>query len=716
MDATTTITKNLGGDRLGSGSKNNISMHAYNRSTHDLSYAWRSSMNVGTLVPFMKKVTLPGDTWSIDLETIVRTIPAVGPMYGSYKLQLDVFECPIRLYNGLLHNNMTKIGLNMSQVKLPKMRLKTVMKNPKKYTYDINNSQIASDSLLNYLGIRGIGDGMFNNIDKDTEVALERMANAVPFLAYWDIYKNYYANKQEEKGVVIGADPREMNVRIDKFGYNRDYTSTTTTWGGATITEETEDHHTWTSIYMLSAEESSIPTGVSILTDTYQEVNPTDRDFHWFLREDGSYVIDFSGAQDIYNMEIILDGGNSNISAETLTDVFPDAGIVGNQYILGFPDPGYVGYEILGIAYNSTIDYSKQPIKLINFDLANIDSARIAILQNTGLNNELVVNDDINLRPYTTALTEDSAGYIHSKYHQVGLGIKTYQSDLLQNWLETEWIDGTNGINNITAIDVSSGSFTIDALNLANKVYNMLNRVAVSGGSYEDYIEAVYTVDVTRRAESPVYKGGMSSEIMFEEVVSTAATNGDPLGTLAGKGGNHNPKGGHLEIRCDEPGYLIGIVSITPRVDYSQGNDWDMFELDTLDDLHKPALDGIGFEDLLQERMAWWGTQYDSVNEKWIKYAAGKTPAWMNYMTAVNETHGDFAEQDKTMFMTLNRRYEYHDQINGAGIEDLTTYIDPRKYNYAFADTDINAQNFWVQIGVKCIARRVMSAKILPSL
>ena len=30
-----------------------------------------------------------------------------------------------------------------------------------------------------------------------------REFNAVPLLAYWEIYKNYYSNKQEENGVVI---------------------------------------------------------------------------------------------------------------------------------------------------------------------------------------------------------------------------------------------------------------------------------------------------------------------------------------------------------------------------------------------------------------------------------------------------------------------------------------------------------------------------------
>ena len=145
-----------------------------------------------------------------------------------------------------------------------------------------------------------------------------------------------------------------------------------------------------------------------------------------------------------------------------------------------------------------------------------------------------------------------------------------------------------------------------------------------------------------------------------------------------------------------------------------------MTELDTLDDLHKPALDGIGFENLLQERMAWWGTYYNT-NGDLIKLAAGKIPAWMNYMTAVNETHGDFADENKTMFMTLNRRYEYRGCTNPGGkakpgIIDMTTYINPTKYNYSFADTNLDAQNFWVQLGVQIFARRVMSAKIIPNL
>ena len=179
--------------------------------------------------------------------------------------------------------------------------------------------------------------------------------------------------------------------------------------------------------------------------------------------------------------------------------------------------------------------------------------------------------------------------------------MKTYQSDLFNNWIKTDGIDGTGGITEVTAIDTSGGSFTIDTLNLSKKVYDMLNRIAVSGGSYDDWLDAVYDHDRIVRAESPIYHGGLSKELVFQEVVSNSAAITDgaqPLGTLAGKGiMSSKHKGGKVIIKVDEPSYLIGIISLTPRVDYSQGNQWDV-NLETLDDLHKPALDQIGFQNL----------------------------------------------------------------------------------------------------------------------
>ena len=179
-------------------------------------------------------------------------------------------------------------------------------------------------------------------------------------------------------------------------------------------------------------------------------------------------------------------------------------------------------------------------------------------------------------------------------------------------------------------MDVSDGKLELDTLILAKKVYNMLNRIAISGGTYNDWIETVYTTDYISRSEIPEYQGGMSSEIQFQEVVSNSAAENEPLGTLAGRGINTEKKGGDITVKVSEPCYLIGICSITPRVDYSQGNDFDIM-LDNLDQIHKPQLDQIGFQDLLTWKMD--AEQLVYANGVLKEYSVGKQPAWIDYMT-----------------------------------------------------------------------------------
>ena len=84
----------------------------------------------------------------------------------------------------------------------------------------------------------------------------------------------------------------------------------------------------------------------------------------------------------------------------------------------------------------------------------------------------------------------------------------------------------------------------MDALNLQQKVYNMLNRIAVSGGTYRDWLETVYTAGkYLDRPETPVFIGGMTQYIEFDEVISKSATEtaygSQPLGDIAaiGRGG-----------------------------------------------------------------------------------------------------------------------------------------------------------------------------------
>lgn len=152
----------LGGDRLGSGNKNKIALRNYERSTHDLTQKFTSSLQCGTLYPFLVLPAMRGDKFTIDLEAAARTIPTKGPLFGSFKMQLDLFQCDIRLYQAILHNNPLSIGLKMSQVKFPQLAIKDAT------PVGGGSKAFSNTSLLKYLGISGIGTTQANNTERTT--------------------------------------------------------------------------------------------------------------------------------------------------------------------------------------------------------------------------------------------------------------------------------------------------------------------------------------------------------------------------------------------------------------------------------------------------------------------------------------------------------------------------------------------------------------------
>lgn len=676
----------LGGERLGSGNKQKISLHGYGRSTHNLSEVFRSTMSAGTLVPFLNIVGLPGDTIEIKLDADIKTHPTIGPLFGSYKVQFDVFLVPVRLYQGQLQMNLLNIGNKVSELKLPQVVLKGKQLDP---TKEMTGQQVNPSALFSYLGVRGLG----TDIDNNDEV--QRQVNAIPFLGYWDIYKNYYSNKQEEVGYVIHHKPSPLTIVAGPLQLK----GVAPPEGGVVYNKNVSEDPAQTNEMILM---SPSVTGEFPFSPSTEQFDPERMKLWYQIEGVGPAYVPIT---EIFEEIVWNESTNTYNCSKPFT----------------FGTDGWyqvkVGKVQIDRSFNAVGDVEPQ---MRQFELSNIDYMRKQLLEHTTQNTAFVITEG-EAFPYQGILRNYVNGETRNYSmtgNQEGLGLKTYLSDKYQNWINTEWIDGEGGINEITAISTADGQITIDEINLSTKIYKMLNRIAVSDGSFDSWISAVYDHEPATKITSPIYVGGMFQELVFDEVISNASTEEQALGTLGGRGLlANNRKGGNMTIRVDEHSYIMGIVSLTPRVDYSQGNEWDI-DLKTMDDFHKPPLDEIGFQDLITEQMAYWETRVDSENNVVHQRSAGKQPAWTNYMTAVNKTYGNFALENEQMFMTLNRRYSMDGNIDDSGliIKDLTTYIDPAKFNGTFAHTRRDAQNFWVQIGMDIKARRKMSAKVMPNL
>ena len=174
-------------------------------------------------------------------------------------------------------------------------------------------------------------------------------------------------------------------------------------------------------------------------------------------------------------------------------------------------------------------------LRLTKFPLKNLDEIQMDILSDIK-NEGAYIIDETTIAPFGNLLK--TSNLIYTKTLPLsGLALKTYQSDLFNNWINTETIDGVNGVNARSAIQTDiNGKFTMDNFLLKEKLYNYLNRIAVSGGTVDDMMEVTYDVTNKTRPEIPIYEGGLSKELVFNQVISNAATEDKPLGTIAGRG------------------------------------------------------------------------------------------------------------------------------------------------------------------------------------
>lgn len=684
----------LGGERIGQGDKMKVNIPHFDRSSHDIGRVFTTDAAFGTVIPAFCEIGSRGDVFYFnDIESLVRTLPTSGPVFGLVKMQVEVYKAPIRLYVGPLHNNATGIGLKMAEVKLPQDQHVTTT-----YQKDIDPNvenpairTVAPDSLQHYLGMKASPKG-----ENWKNVPYRR--NALHKMMYWDVYKNYYANKQEEEGVVITGQDTEfiwnntsitMVNAVDNENYM--FTPQNNTYGGdERFPLEAANSNQYLTISTFYNEPVDIDTAKKLVIHTSEgEENVWD------------YIVQFQPEATLTNDNLHTEPSRRWIFT------FPKNKGLMDRYI----EPGQTKVVSTQTGIMKTAN-----IQLERFPLKNIDMMREAILA-TPVGSATVIYPtspspyNVDLIQYTD---EDGDKRESMSLPMCGLGIKTHLSDRYNNWLQTDWIDGENGINELTKIDTSTGSFTVNEFILDYKLFRMMNRIAISDGSYDAWQTAVYGEEGEVRTESPVYCGGYSCEIGFDEVVSKSATAEEPLGSLAGRGSTQQGtrKGGrNIKIKCTEATLIMVVVSFTPRLTYPANNAW-WTELQTMDDFHKPDLDGIAFQNLTQDQMAGYAVtaMEDQSSQRWV---VGKQTSWVEYTTAVNETHGSFVPGEPLQHMVFNRRYR------PAGgdmpqLKNTTTYVDPTEFNVVFADEKLAAKPFWVQIGFDVTARRKMSAQQVP--
>lgn len=193
------------------------------RSNFDLSKVNRFSTQPGLLNVCYTQLCVPGDVFHIKPYFKVETLPLKSPMLGRFAVQTDFYFVPFRLYCPDMRSNVRKLfvdGKNdLSDYQLPTFQMMSGVRTDGAYVvpegtfntplYDEPLSTdgqkfmalhpIRNNSLLNQIGFPiGYVDlsGTSNTQFASSNLGNQKY-NGHLLLAYYDIFRNYYANVQE---------------------------------------------------------------------------------------------------------------------------------------------------------------------------------------------------------------------------------------------------------------------------------------------------------------------------------------------------------------------------------------------------------------------------------------------------------------------------------------------------------------------------------------
>lgn len=133
----------------------------------------------------------------------------------------------------------------------------------------------------------------------------------------------------------------------------------------------------------------------------------------------------------------------------------------------------------------------------------------------------------------------------------------------------------TNAKNffNANTVDMSNATtFDVNDLRLVFSIQKWLERNARSGARYIEFLQSHFAgvSPKDERLQRPEYIGGTQQPIIISEVLQTSETATSPQGNLAGHGISADSRHAGT-YRVEEYGIIMGIMSIMPRANYSQG-------------------------------------------------------------------------------------------------------------------------------------------------
>lgn len=250
----------------------------------------------------------------------------------------------------------------------------------------------------------------------------------------------------------------------------------------------------------------------------------------------------------------------------------------------------------------------------------------------------------------------------------------------------------------------SDQGFTISALRAANSMQQFLERNNLAGNRLVDFVKAQYGANLADSiAQRPILLGKGDFDVYSKGIYQTNVNNLDntydsnnPFTTVGARYGSAYADGSDTlvdKFTAMEPGYLMVLAWLSPKVTYSTGVDPILTRYDTNSpsDMANPILQNVGNEPIFASQLSMYPL-YQGIHSSGDKIF-GYMERYGNWKDKQDEVHGILRDTSSLQSFALQRSFkrDVQPKITSDFLKIPTTYLN----QVAAVSSDISTYGYW---------------------
>ena len=255
----------------------------------------------------------------------------------------------------------------------------------------------------------------------------------------------------------------------------------------------------------------------------------------------------------------------------------------------------------------------------------------------------------------------------------------------------------------MTTIENQQG-FTISALRAANSMQQFLERNNLAGNRLVDFVKAQYGANLSDSiAQRPILLGKGDFDVYSKGIYQTNVNNLDntydsnnPFTTVGARYGSAYADGSDTLVEnftAMEPGYLMVLAWLSPKVTYSTGVDpiLTRYDSNSTSDMANPILQNVGNEPIFTSQLSMYPL-YQGIHSSGDKIF-GYMERYGNWKDKQDEVHGLLRDTSSLQSFALQRsfRRDVQPKITSDFLKIPTTYLN----QVAAVSSDISTYGYW---------------------